>query len=182
MRALTMLGVTTLMATSAFAKTWDIDAQKSSLRFTAEQAGEKFSGKFPNVKAHVTFDPENAGDADIRIEIPVASIQVEGEDRQEEITGSDWFDAKQFATASFVATQTAKQPDGSFVANGTLTIRGVSKPLELPFTLREESGFTIAEGSITINRRDYGVGQGSDWETDEWVAFPVSVQFTLYTK
>lgn len=182
MRTLPILCVASLFVSPAIAKTWDIDAQKSSLGFTAEQAGEKFSGTFPDFKAQVTFDPEKTGDSDIRIEIPMARVQVEGEDRQEEITGNDWFDVKKFATASFVATHTSKLTNGSFVAKGTVTIRGISKPLDVPFTLREQGGFTLAKGTVTLNRRDFGIGQGSDWETDEWVAFPVSVQFTLYAK
>ena len=54
--------------------------------------------------------------------------------------------------------------DGQYEARGTLTLRDHSLPVVLPFTLALEGApgerLATAEGSMTINRTDYGVGQG----------------------
>lgn len=162
----------------ALAAKWNVDSKTSSITFTAEQSGENFSGNFPSYTAHVTLDPAKPEGTNIHIAIDIAAVQVQGEDRQVELPGKEWLDAKAFPKAEFTSTKVAKQPDGSFIANGTLAIKDVKKEIAVPFTLKETGNTALAEGSFTINRTDYHVGTG-DWVKDDWVKFPVNVSFAL---
>ncbi|MFZ4125647.1 MAG: YceI family protein, partial [Rickettsiales bacterium] len=153
-------------------------SKKSSLTFTAEQAGEGFSGSFKRFTPHITFDKQALDKTDIRITIDMASVHVDGEDRNGEISKPEWLDSAKFATATFVATKTIATKNG-YRAEGQLTLKGIIKPLALDFALSEGNGITTANGTATLNRRDFNVGVGSDWESDQWVAFPVDVQFTI---
>lgn len=167
-----------LVASPALAANWNVDSKTSSITFTAEQSGESFGGNFPSYTAHITLDPAKPEGANIHIAIDVAAVKVEGEDRQVELPGKEWLDAKAFPKAEFTSNKVTKQADGSFVANGTLAIKDVKKEIAVPFTLKETGNTALAEGSFIINRTDYHVGTG-DWVKDDWVKFPVKVSFAL---
>lgn len=71
-----------------------------------------------------------------------------------------------------------KVGDGSYAADGTLTLRGVSKPLTLPFTLEISCDTAHAKGHLDLTRDAFGVGQGP-WATGQWVALEVGIDFDL---
>jgi polyisoprenoid-binding protein YceI len=70
-----------LMATPAVAAQWNVDPLTSKLLFTAEQAGEKFSGSFPAFTSVIAFDEAAPEKGSIRITIDMSKLQVEGKDR-----------------------------------------------------------------------------------------------------
>ena len=47
-----------------------------------------------------------------------------------------------------------------FVANGTLSLHGVKRPITLPFTLTIDKDVAKMDGSATLNRMDFSVGHG----------------------
>ena len=51
--------------------------------------------------------------------------------------------------------------DGRYILNGQLTMKGVTKPVILPFSIEIESGVAAVKGETTINRLDFGVGPES---------------------
>lgn len=162
----------------AYASNFTIEKSDSTIGFEAEQAGETFKGHFPDYDADITFNAAAPENTKINITIRMAKVRVEGEDRQEEIIGGEWFDVTRYATSSFAGSGVTKQEDGSYIAEGALTIRGVEKAVTLPFTLTPRGRDYYAKGKFTINRRDFNVGTGQ-WEKDTWVAYPVMVFFDL---
>ena len=85
-----------------------------------------------------------------RIEVVVDMSSARTGDRQRDaaLPGSDWFKAKMFPTATYVANAAERRPDGSYVLKGALTMRGVTRPLDLPFTLTVENGRAKARGEV----------------------------------
>jgi polyisoprenoid-binding protein YceI len=63
------------------------------------------------------------------------------------------------------------------VARGTLTIKGQSVPVEMPFTLMIEDGTARAEGSLTVDRRDFAIGIGT--QDPGSLGFEVVISFDL---
>ena len=61
-------------------------------------------------------------------------------------------------------------------ADGTLTLRGVSKSVPMNFTLDINGDKARAKGSATIDRTSFGVGQG-DYASTAEIAGPVAVSF-----
>jgi polyisoprenoid-binding protein YceI len=59
------------------------------------------------------------------------------------------------------------------VAHGTLNLRGVSKPLDLPFSLKIDGAKATVSGSASLDRVAFGVGQGEFAATDQ---IPAKVQ------
>ncbi|MFZ4542292.1 MAG: YceI family protein, partial [Rickettsiales bacterium] len=168
-----------LLANHALAAPWSVDPASSKLIFHAEQSGEKFSGSFPKFNSEIDFDETAPEKGRIHITVDTATFTIDGSDRTESFPTSDWFAVKQFPTAEFTSAAIKKTGEHQFIANGNLTIRGVNNPAALPFTLKTTGKFTIATGELTINRNNYGVGQGR-WATDEWIKSPVRITYEVH--
>ena len=171
-------------ALPALAATWHVDPLTSKLMFEGEQSGEKFQGSFGKFSSVIDFDEAAPEKGKITITIDMASAQIAGKDRQDSLPTSDWFAVKQFPTAVFTSTSISSQGSdkigiNNYLAQGALTIRGISKPIDLPFALKTTGSSTVARGEVTLNRSDYSVGIGQ-WKTDEWVKYPVRVSFELH--
>ena len=185
MRSLSRIGICFLVCTAntAVAAPWKIDAAKSRLTFEAEQAGEPFTGEFKKFTPVIEFDPAHPERGTINVTIDIASITTEDKDRHEALPTDDWFAAKKFPTAKFTSTSISHDPvtktdTGNYLAKGKLTIRGISKDITLPFSLKPMANHTLATGSLTLHRKDFGIGQGT-WQSEEWVKNAVTVRFHL---
>ena len=170
----------TLVGHTAMAAPWVIDPAKSTLTFTGSQAGDPFTGRFTKFTPVVEFDPAKPEAGSITVTIDMASASIDDQDKQESLPTEDWFFVQQFPTATFTSSRIQKTPEG-YLAEGNLSLRGVSQPVQVPFSLREQKGVTHAEGKVTLQRQQFGVGQGQ-WKSDEWVAYPVDVSFHLHAQ
>jgi polyisoprenoid-binding protein YceI len=93
----------------------------------------------------------------------------------EQAMNDEFFNADDHPTATFAADIVAAG-DGH-VAEGTLSIKGESVPVEMPFDLTIERDTARASGGLTVDRRDFGIGMGT---TDpSALAFEVEISFEL---
>jgi polyisoprenoid-binding protein YceI len=113
--------------------------------------------------------------------IDMTSLDTGDKERDDTLRGSDLFDVAKNPQARFTSTQITKTGAG-YDAVGKLTLRGVSKDVHVPFTLRTatEQGKAVSylEGKTTIKRLDFGVGQG-DWKSTEWVGNDVGISYSV---
>ena len=162
----------------AFDGTWTkIDAE-SHLKFTAKQQGDEFTGQFETFETDIVFDPANLEAASIKAVIDIKSVAAGSKDRDGALPGRDWFFVKKFPDAVFESTEFSKTGDDSYEAAGTLSIKGVSQPLTLPFTLTITDGVADMNGQVTIDRTQWKVGSGP-WSTDEWVSTAVVLDIKI---
>lgn len=162
-------------APSAAAPGWVVDHSQSRLGFDAVANGQAFSGKFGKWDAVILFDPDQLEKSSAQVTIDMNSPDSGDPTRDTTLPEEEWFSTTLFPHATF-RTDTIRAGDeaGSYVADGTLTIRNVSKQVSLPFTLAIEDDIAKMQGSLTINRTDFGVGQGA-WVSPNSVAFEVKV-------
>ncbi len=157
---------------------WAVDKDASKLSFTAAQTGSSFEGEFETFSADIVFDPADLANASIAVTVDTSSAKTGDRQRDTALPGSDWFKAKEFPSATFVSDEVVATGDGAYEARGKLTIRDVTRDLVLPFALAIEDGKARAEGSVTLVRTDYGVGQ-SEFATGQWVGLEVGVSFVI---
>jgi polyisoprenoid-binding protein YceI len=171
----------TASLSAAHAADWTIDTAQSHLDFTGSQSGSPFNGHFTGFAGTLAFDPANpaAGHADVTIDTATATTGDSQKDGA--MPGADWFAAQKFPQAHFVATGFKLTTAGGFETNGTLTIRGISKPVTLPFTLAITGNTAKAAGHVQLIRTQFGVGQGA-WSTAQYVALEVAVNFAITAK
>jgi polyisoprenoid-binding protein YceI len=153
-----------------------VQTDKSSLTFTATQNKAPVEGTFKSYKADIRFDPEALEESHIRVEVDLASLSMAYEEAKESLLGKEWFATEKFPKAVFESKTIEAAGTNQYVAHGTLTLHGVSQPLDLLFTLRE-FGKTkaVADGKTILKRLGFGIG----WEDTSTVADKVEVRFLI---
>ena len=157
---------------------WTVDKATSSVSFTSSMAGESFSGSFRRWDADIRFDPANLAASSVSATIEVASVTTGNPDRDQALPTATFFNAPAFPKATFVAHGFTAAGPGHYQAQGVLTLRGVSKPLTLPFTLAVQGPQAKMTGQVAINRLAFGVGQG-EWAAVTTIPAAVSVSIAL---
>lgn len=161
---------------------WAIDMRESALTFEASMMSTPMTGHFNSFGGDIVFDADNLADSRAAIVIDMGDIVTGDQSRDREIQGNDWFATLQFPQARYVTRMIDHIDGNNYVAVGDLTIRDTSLPVTLPFTLNfsDHGDVRIARmsGQVTIDRRDFGVGQG-EWAGAGSVAAPVTVKIDI---
>jgi polyisoprenoid-binding protein YceI len=115
-------------------------------------------------KVRGSFD-EFANPANSRVEVTIeaASIDTRNAQRDEHLRSNDFLAMQEYPKITFASTGVRQAGETTFEVTGDLTIKGVTNEITIPFEFEgaatdpfgnQRVGF---EGSVTINRRDYGV-------------------------
>ena len=153
---------------------WTLVPSESHIKFTATQTSDEFTGEFKDFDVTINFEFGKIDEAFVTAIIDMSSFEAGDSERNGALPTKDWFYVKQFPEAVFTSDAFSEIGEGNYEADGILTIRGVSKPLTLPFFLNIKEGDAVMTGSASLNRGDYKIGQGA-WATDEWVSLDVKV-------
>ncbi|MDH5723248.1 MAG: cytochrome b/b6 domain-containing protein [Alphaproteobacteria bacterium] len=162
---------------------WSILEDQSYVSFTAKQYGAEFSGKFSGINGPIFFDPENLPDSSVHVKIPVSTIETGSADRDQHALLEDWFYKEKFPYIVFKTISFEKlEEKNMFLAKGELSIRGVSKEIELPFSLEidreNQEQHAVMKAKIDLSRLDFGVGQGQ-WQSTESISDDVELSIIL---
>lgn len=153
---------------------WIVDPDQSRVSFTASQQDTEFTGSFGTFSAEILLDPDDPSTGRIEAEIDLASADAGNSERNDALPTKDWFNTRQHPAASFVSEEIVRTGEGAYEATGILTLKGVSRPVVLPFNLEVDGDIATARGSFELVRTDFSVGTGA-YETGKWVGLPVMV-------
>lgn len=165
---------------------WTIDNAHSNILFQINHFFNPIPGTFSDFGGKIVFDPENAEASEIDVAIQVASIDTDVDRRDEHLRSEDFFGAETYPEMHFRSTDVRHVEGTSYVALGQLTIKDVTREVELPFEflgvrdhlMQEDVLVAGLHGEIAINRNDFGVGVG-DWASTAVVANEVRIQISL---
>lgn len=143
---------------------WTVRRTASSLSFKASWSEGPVDGRFGTWDATILFDPAALDASSVKVTIDMASARTGNADTEGALPDNDWFAVATHPSATFAATRFRHRSGDRYDAIGTLSLRGVSRPLTLPFTLKIDGDVATMTGSTTIDRTSFGVGQG------EWTA------------
>jgi polyisoprenoid-binding protein YceI len=145
------------------AGSWTIDAAHTLVEFSVRHMTiARVTGRFGAVNGRVVVPEENPLGATVMATIDVASVSSGHPKRDELIRSADFLDVDQFPVMTFLSGPAAPVADGRWRIPGELTIKGVSRPVELDAMFEgviSHRGATRAGFSATteINRKDFGV-------------------------
>jgi polyisoprenoid-binding protein YceI len=139
----------------------------SSLTFGSSWSGTPIRGRFDHWTADIVFGPDALDTSKVTVSVDLASVKTGDPQRDATLPSSDWFDVGTQAKAIFTASRFTKAGEGRFVAHGTLKLKGVSKPLDLPFRLTIDGDQAQAKGHASLVRGDFKVGEGEFAATDQ---------------
>ena len=174
----------TLSAAGAYAQTapkWIVDQAHSKLGFETQAMGAPVQGGFERWDADIHFDPKQLAGSKVVVMIQTGSAVTGDAEHDQTALGSDWLATAMFPTATFQAQSFKDLGGGRYEADGDLTIRGVSKPQVLPFTLAITGDSAQMTGETTVDRSLFGVGQGSYGGADT-VPLAVTIKIDLTAK
>ena len=143
---------------------WKIDSMHSDVEFKIKHLMiTNVTGYFGKYDATVESSNDDFTDAKISFEADVNSITTKNEQRDQHLLAEDFFHAAQYPKITFVSTGVKKVDDGEYKVTGDLTMRGVTKPVELAVEfsgiVKDPYGQTKAGFEIKgkINRKDFGI-------------------------
>ena len=142
---------------------YQIDPVHSYVGFAVRHMAVSWvKGEFKEFSGEILYDAEDINRSSVSVAIKAASLDTRNERRNNHLKSPDFFAVEQFPEITFHSKRVERRGD-AFVAIGDLTIRGITKEIELPFTLagpvtavggRPRLG---AEASLTLNRQDFQV-------------------------
>ena len=164
--------MTTQTAPQLTTGTYAIDPTHSRLGFVARHAMvTKVRGSFNTFDATVDVDGDNLAASKVSVTIDVNSIDTRNEQRDGHLRSNDFLDIATYPEITFVSTEITPVGDDVIRVTGDLTIKGVAKPVTIDFTYEgsavdpfgnQRVGF---EGSVVINRKDWGITWNAALET-----------------
>ncbi len=166
------------LAQNAQAADWAVDSTKSSIGFSGTHAGSTFDGVFKDWSATIRFDPVDPASAQAVVVIKTASAETGNALYDSTLPGEDWFNNQAFGEAIFKAQSFTSIGDGTYRADGTLTIRDKTMPISFNFTLKIEGTTAKMTATHTLDRLSYGLGATSD-PTADWVSREIKLTLSV---
>lgn len=142
---------------------WSIDSTHSEVGFSVRHMMfAKVRGSF--LKWSGTVEADDAGAiTGLTASIETASVDTREAQRDGHLRSADFFDAETHPSMTFVSSAIRGDVNGSFAVDGTLTIRGTSRPVTLDVSFtgggKDPWGNTRRgyRAVTRIDRRDFGL-------------------------
>lgn len=151
---------------------WEIDTAHSEVGFRVRHMMVSWTrGKFDRFSGSVMLDEKNLGASKVSVSIDATSINTNTADRDAHLRSADFFDAANFPALKFESSKVEAGAGGALVVQGTLEIRGVTKPVTLHVdalapAAKDPWGGTRrgTRATTKINRKDFGLNWNSALE------------------
>jgi len=160
MRSVLFICLVAIASILPLANSWTVDASKAKVLFTVKGPFPfgTVHGKFTGLKATIRFDekdlPGSAVSASIDATTVSTGIDLRNRYRRKK---EEWLDTDKYPQISFKSTKVEKTSSG-YKAVGELTLKGTTRPVEIPFSFTASGSTGVFKGNFTINREDYKVG------------------------
>ena len=152
----------TTSATAISTGTWTLDPTHTEIGFTVRHLMSKVRGKFETFEGTVTTRDDIA-DSRVDVSVDLSSINTGTVDRDNHLRSSDFFEVETHPTMKFESTGIVEKAPGQLFVQGDLTIKGVTKPLELAVEILGEGGDPWGgtrigvEATAQLSRKEFGI-------------------------
>jgi polyisoprenoid-binding protein YceI len=170
--------------TSVPVGTWTLDPVHSTIGFEIQYLGGTFRGQFRDVDGKLVVRED--GWSTLEGSARVASVDVKDEQQSAHLQTPDFFDAERHPELAFRADG-IDVSRGEIRAQGAITIKGVTKPIEITGTITRPAPDPYGRERInavltaTVDRTEFGVS----WNTplpngDQALANEVTINAELF--
>ncbi|MEO6473232.1 MAG: YceI family protein [Aeromicrobium sp.] len=142
--------------------TWVLDPTHTEIGFSVRHLVSKVRGKFEKFEGTViTSDDVTA--STVNVSVDLSSINTGTADRDAHLRSGDFFGVDEYPMMTFVSTGVVAKSDTDLVVTGDLTIKGISKSVELVAELLGEGadpwgGTRLGiEATTQISRKEFGI-------------------------
>ena len=143
---------------------WAVDPLHSEIQFKVKHLViSTVTGSFGQYDASFSSEKEDFSDAEISFSADINSISTNNEQRDAHLKSDDFFNAEQYPKMTFKSDELRKTGEGEYKLIGDLTIRDVTKTIELDVeyggSMVDPYGQSKVGFEVTgiINRKEYGL-------------------------
>lgn len=151
---------------------WAVTA--TQVDFFIFNAGIEVDGTLGGFTGDLQFSPASLSGSKITASLQPSTIRTGIDARDNSLRGEEYFNVSAHPTMSMTSTSFRTSASG-YLGVFNLTIKGVTRQIEMPFTFEESNGQATFSGSFTIDRLDFGVGESS-WFLSNEVRIEIQVK------
>lgn len=143
---------------------WNVKTDGAKIAFELPNEGTK--GTFSGLKAAIEFDEKDPSASKITASVDASTVNTGNTKRDDHLRSADFFDVAKYPTITFTSSKITATDKG-FTAKGTLTMKDVTKEVEIPFTFENKDSEGVFKGKLSIFSGDYGVMKRSKTDKDQ---------------
>lgn len=178
-----------LSMTAGAATKWTPDYANSQVHVDGKFGKQKtITVTFEKFSADIAFDSADLATSKIVVTVDTTSAKgLVAPDPDNYTTptnsylpGAGWLNSKAFPKAVFTSTSIVSKGGDKYEAKGTLNLRGVTKEIVVPFTVKITGKTAVAEGSAPVNRIDFGIrGHEPQYAGENPIPHTVNIVFSV---
>lgn len=177
-----LLVLATSVVAFSQAQEYKIDPVHSSATFKVRHMMvSTVVGRFTDVEGTITYDEKDPSKSKVEAVIKTASVNTDSNMRDGDLK-SNYFEVDKYPEMKFTSTKVEKRGD-QWVATGPLTIKDVTKTVEIPFDITQaNTQFGPAVGvsaDFKVNRNDYHVAKASVVDNGATVGNEISIELNV---
>lgn len=148
----------------------------------------KKDGYFKDFSGLVSYDPARPADTRVDLTVNAASIDTQNSAHDQLLRSGEFFDVQHYPTIHFASESANMRPDGTLSVTGDMTIRGITKRMTIPVTLRRTTpaGTTPGaafESTFQIDRTEFGLnGSASQYGFHVSISKKVQIHIAIATR
>lgn len=148
-----------IIAALTFANSWNVDSANAKVTFSVKGPFGTVHGSFAGLKATIKFDEKDLPGSSVSASIEASTVNTGIGLRNHDLRTEElWLNTDKFPQITFHSNKIEKTANG-YKAIGELTLKGTTKPAEVPFTFTGKENTGLFKGQFQINREDYKVGK-----------------------
>lgn len=136
----------------------------SRLGFVGTLQGEEFQGRFNRFEAIIRYDPAQLDDSKFDVTVDLSSADTGDSERDVLLPDQEFFNVAAHPKARFV-TSKFRQSGDKVIAEGTLSMKGISNPVELEVSFTANATGGILDVEAILNRLEFQIGTGDYADT-----------------
>lgn len=169
------------LATPALAVTqWAAEPDPNAISWEGTQGGGALAGRCAAFGADIAFDPAALAGSAVKVTIDTGACKTGDAQKDEYLPQEIWFNVAVFPEAVFEARNFRHDGGDRYVAEGALTLKGVTRKVVLPFTLTIAGDKAHVVGETTLQRLAFGVGDGPQLSSPDVAGPDVKVRIDLH--
>jgi polyisoprenoid-binding protein YceI len=154
-----ILAASAIILTMPITGNWKVDTTNTKVNFTVHGPFGTVHGSFTGLEATINFNEKSLSGSSIEASIDAKTVSTGVSLRNSDLRNKEeWLNTDKYPRISFKSKKIEKTDKG-FKASGDLTIKGITKPVNVPFTFTNKESMGVFAGQFTINRSDYNLGK-----------------------
>jgi polyisoprenoid-binding protein YceI len=154
-----ILTASSLFVGLSFSANWKADTTNAKIDFTVKGMFGKVHGSFKGLQAKIQFNEKDLSASSMYASVDAKTVSTGISLRNSDLRNkAEWFNTEKYPRIDFKSKKFEKT-SGGYKVLGDLTIKGVTKPVEIPFTFTNKDGSGVFKGQFTIPRAEFNLGK-----------------------